>query len=162
MGQPRIGEEVRAPGRLRIEATYLLVVAAGAGFEARETVPHAVFDAGVVADDEVQMLHVLTGAPVATVECVALLHVEGAGDRHPVAQRHHEAEPLAKALAHHFEEALVQVEPPPRIGVDRRAIEAHRFGGVIYCGDPLVLEEHETALGTTGTPHADPENRNAF
>ena len=73
--EARVGEEVRAPGRLRVEAAHLLVVAAGAGLEAGEAVFDAVCDAGVVADGEVQVLDVLGGAPVAAVEGVALLDV---------------------------------------------------------------------------------------
>ena len=36
-GQPRLGQEVQAVGRPRLEAAQILVVAAGAGLEARES-----------------------------------------------------------------------------------------------------------------------------
>ena len=105
-----VGEEVRAVRRLRVEAAHLLVVAAGARFEAREAVRDAVLDAGVVTDGEVQMFHVLRGAPVAAVEGVALLHAERTADRRLVPQRHHEDEARAEAFAEQREQFLVQIQ----------------------------------------------------
>src|SRR5262245_66656823 len=70
--QPRVGEPVEAPGRHGVEAAQLLVLAAGAGLEAREPVLDALLDARVVADVEVDVAERPQRAPVAPVERVEI------------------------------------------------------------------------------------------
>ncbi len=121
--ESRVGQEVSAVGRLCVEAAELLVLAAGTGLEAGETVADAVIDRCVVADVEVQVPHVAQSAPVAPVECVALGDVEGARDWLAVLERDDEDEPVTEAVADRLEELVVQVLPSPGAVLDGREIE---------------------------------------
>ena len=66
-------------GQRGVEAAQPLVLAAGARFEARDSVGDAMFDGRVVTDVEVQVLQVLEASPVTPVEHAGLLQVEGPG-----------------------------------------------------------------------------------
>ena len=76
-----IGDPVRRIGRDRQVAARQLVLALGAGLDARQAVLDGVVDRLVVADLEVQAGVVLDGAPVAAVEAVAADEVQRAGNR---------------------------------------------------------------------------------
>ena len=66
--QRRIGDEMRGIGGVRQIAARELVLALGAGLDARELVGDRVIDGLIVAQLEMQKRMVLDGAPVAAVE----------------------------------------------------------------------------------------------
>src|SRR5258705_6184797 len=128
VAQPRLGQPVQAVGRLAVEAARLLVVAAGARLEARETARDAVFDGRVVADLEVQVAHVARRAPVAPVEHLALHDVERARDGLVAMARDDETQTRAEAFRDEREELAVQILPSPGAPAHGREIEAeHRL-----------------------------------
>ena len=114
---------MHALGGARLEAAELLELAACPGLEATELRRDAVLDGSVVADVEVEVAERAYRAPVATVERVALLHVERAGDHLASLARHDQAEPVAQALSGQLEEAVVEVLLPPGEALDGRLVE---------------------------------------
>src|SRR5262245_22132093 len=78
--QPRVADPVHAPRLRRVETAQVLELATRPGLEALQTADDAQFDAGVVADIEVEVSQPLEGAPVPAVEHTGLVHVERAGD----------------------------------------------------------------------------------
>src|SRR5205823_758385 len=78
--QPWVADPVHAHRRRRVEAAQHLELAARPGLDAPQPVRDAVLDRGVVADVEMEERNVAHRSPVATVEDVALAHVERAGD----------------------------------------------------------------------------------
>ena len=78
--QARVGDPVRRVGRDRHVAARELVLALGAGLDARQAVRDRVVDRLIVADLEMQARMMLDRAPVAAVEAIAADEVERAGD----------------------------------------------------------------------------------
>src|SRR5450759_4374554 len=72
--QRRIGDEMRGIGGHRHVAARQLVLALGAGLDARQSVGDRVFDGLIVAQLEMQERMVLDGAPVAPVDRICLLY----------------------------------------------------------------------------------------
>src|SRR5450759_1041528 len=72
--QRRIGDEMRGIGGVRQVAARQLVLALGAGLDARQSVGDRVFDGLIVAQLEMQERMVLDGAPVAPVDRICLLY----------------------------------------------------------------------------------------
>src|SRR5439155_13450913 len=107
--QPAVDDEVHALGGAWLEAAELLVLAACPGLEAMELRRDAVLYGRVVADVEVEVAKRAHRTPVATVQRVALLHVERAGDHLASLARHDQAEPVAQALSGQLEEAVIEV-----------------------------------------------------
>src|SRR5689334_4404489 len=78
--EARVLDVVRGERLRRDEAAHAFVLASGAGVEVLQAFADRLIDAVVVADVEVEEGEVDDRSPVATVERVALLHVEGARD----------------------------------------------------------------------------------
>src|SRR2546426_5298294 len=121
--QPAIDDEVHALGGARLEAAELLELTSRPGLEATELGGDAVLDGRVVADVEVEVAERTHRTPVATVEGVALLHVERAGDHLASLARHDQAEPVTQALSGQLEEAAVEGLLPPKEPLDGRLVD---------------------------------------
>src|SRR5579864_4878338 len=78
--EARMREEMHAAGDRRIEAAQPFVFAARTGLEARHPALDAMFDAGVIADVEVQELVILETSPIAAIEDPGFLQTETSGD----------------------------------------------------------------------------------
>ena len=137
--EPWIGEIMCAVGRRSIEAPDLLVLSPRPGFEAREAVLDAVLDRGVITDVEMEMSDFSDRAPIASVEDVALLNVECAGDLLPALFCDDENQSIAKAFDEEFECLAIQVLTSPGTRPDGREIE--RIHRVDQIGRNVIASE---------------------
>src|SRR5450759_4971919 len=141
--QRRIGDEMRGIGGHRQVAARQLVLALGAGLDARQSVGDRVFDGLIVAQLEMQKRMVLDGAPVAPVDRIDPEKIDGAGNPAPGAAGHHQQDAVAHLLADDREEFAGKVGPAPfaRAGVHVEGEKGvpHRFGE-IGAGEPDHLD----------------------
>src|SRR5439155_5909541 len=112
----------------RVEAAAMLEVAARARLEAGEPAGDRVLDRGVVADVEVEVAERAERPPVAAVERVALLDVEGARDDLARLPGDDEAEAVPQALARQGEEAALEVLSAPGQLGHRPPVEVEHAG----------------------------------
>ena len=134
---------MRGIGGLRQIAARQLVLALGAGLDARELVGDRVVDGLIVAQLEMQERMVLDGAPVAAIDRVGADEIDGAGDPAPGALGHHQQDAVAHLFADDREEFAGEIRPAPfaRAGVHVEGEKGvpDRFGEV-GAGEPGHLD----------------------
>lgn len=100
-------DEVCAVGAGGCETAFEFVFAAGAGFKGGDVVFDAPGDGAVHADFKVGEFDIFFGAPVAAVEAVVFVEVEGAGEGFSVLVGGYKMEAFGEISGEFFEEIEV-------------------------------------------------------
>src|SRR5262245_59620770 len=85
------------------------------------------FDGGVIADVEMQKRLLFESAPIPTIHCRAIPHVESAGDDFSLSLRQHQANVRRKPTLNLIEKFRSEVLPAVVVPIDMALVEAkHR------------------------------------